>query len=333
MYLWGADGSPYSCKVRALMRYRRIPFLWKPVCDAGQFDGSLFERFGGIPKVIPVLEFGDGTYMNDSTPIIAELESKFTSRSVIPKDDALSFFAALIEDFADEWFTKVMFEGRFHTESNAVFGASWQTFQNVDMCATDGMEEVAADFARRQVKRRSLVGCTNWEMMERTLRLVCEILTDNLKSGHMFLFGSLPSNADFALFGQLRQLSADPLPAKIVHEFPHVWGWVWRLDDLSGYESAEGEYCMTSGALAMLALIGQTYAPFLLANSRALENGELSVSVTIFGSNHSQPSFKYQNKCLMELRWQYESMQDKTEARSVLQRTNLLDTFATRSRF
>jgi hypothetical protein len=62
------------------------------------------------------------------------------------------------------------------------------------------------------------------------------ISSEGLCAGNQFLFGQAPTNGDFGLFGQLRQLAADPLPAGIVHGYPEVWAWVWRMDGLSGHE-------------------------------------------------------------------------------------------------
>ena len=74
--------------------------------------------------------FPDRSYANDSSHVILELEARHPlHRSVVPASAALAFVAALLEDFADEWLTKVMFEGRFHTEEDAEFGASWQLQQ------------------------------------------------------------------------------------------------------------------------------------------------------------------------------------------------------------
>ena len=74
--------------------------------------------------------FPDRSYANDSTPLILELDARHPKhRTVVPASAVLAFIAALLEDFADEWLTKVMFEGRFHTEKDSEFGAAWQMQQ------------------------------------------------------------------------------------------------------------------------------------------------------------------------------------------------------------
>ena len=52
----GALGSPYSMKMRALMRYRRIPHLWVHGADSRDALSKV------KAPVIPVMEYPDGTF-------------------------------------------------------------------------------------------------------------------------------------------------------------------------------------------------------------------------------------------------------------------------------
>ena len=94
--LFGALGSPYSQKIRALLRYRRLPYIW--VDEAARRQAAL----GAVKApVIPVLEYPDGTFANDSTPLVYDLEARHAARGVVPPDPAQAFIAHLLEDVAD----------------------------------------------------------------------------------------------------------------------------------------------------------------------------------------------------------------------------------------
>ncbi|GBG29958.1 Serine/threonine-protein kinase ATG1a [Hondaea fermentalgiana] len=263
--LVGADGSPYSCKMRALLRYRRIPFRWVRTFGLMQgTDGDFWrEKFPDLrAKVIPVLVRPDGTYGNDSTPLIQDLEQLVPDpqRSANPAHEGDRFLSQVLEDFADEWGTKVMFAGRFKSPEDATFGAAWQLWQSPEAAAAGIDPQV---FAQRQRGRRDMVGALDWAPMEETLREICRILSDMVKSGQAFLFGDTPSAADFALYGQLRQTIQDPLPAKIMYEFPMAWAWVWRVDDLSGFEpraEVASAHTRTSATPAVKALLSLAMA-------------------------------------------------------------------------
>ena len=118
--LVGGTGSPYTQKMVALLRYRRLPYAvqWAQpdqACDAL-----------GVEKPRPIFmptfffeEEGKLTAQCDSTPIIRRLETMYPGRSVLPDDPALAFIDYLIEDFGDEWCTKYMFHYRWHFETDA----------------------------------------------------------------------------------------------------------------------------------------------------------------------------------------------------------------------
>src|SRR6185295_7513378 len=97
----GAVGSPYSRKLRAVLRYRRIPHQW--VNQGSPESRSLPQpKVQLLPQLIVTVN-GVPEVRIDSTPLIRELERSYAGRSVIPTDPALAFLDALLEDYADEW--------------------------------------------------------------------------------------------------------------------------------------------------------------------------------------------------------------------------------------
>ena len=101
----GALGSPYSLKMRAVLRYRQIPFKWVPA-------NSKWDDLPPFP-LIPAIAFPDaaGNYSDtiiDSSPLIMRLEGLYSDRSLVPADAVVAFIDYLLEAYADEWVTKQM---------------------------------------------------------------------------------------------------------------------------------------------------------------------------------------------------------------------------------
>jgi glutathione S-transferase len=296
--LHGALGSPYSMKLRALMRYRRIPHLW--VQDHAA-RAALFERVKA--PVIPLLEYPDGRVANDSTLLTRELETSHAGRSVLHADACQAFLAFLIEDFADEWLTKAMFGWRWLAETDQQQMSRWLMFDNMAGAGAAAQETMAKAFSTRQVGRMPLVGCTaaNFPLIEASTRAVLAALEANVSDG-LFLFGSRPSEAEFALFGQLSQLAVDPTPqAMLRRDYPLAYRWLAHIDDLSGLDEA---HWGPPGPMVkpILQVIGDVYLPFLVANAAAIEAGAAEVRFEAMGHSFVQPPFRYQAKCLSALR-------------------------------
>ena len=295
--LHGLNPSPYSVKMRAILRYRHLPFVWRSTGDPRAVTVK-----ANLPPVIPVLAFPDGRMMNDSTPLAYALEREHPGqRSIIPDDPAHAWLNDLLEDFADEWVTKMMFHYRWFYADDRAFAQTW-IITSRDPVMAEGQRRAGMQmFNDRQVGRMARVGCTeqNRPIIEDSYRFVLDTLDEHVRT-IPFLFGTRPSLADFGLFGQLQILSVDPTPmAEMRARAPDVYCWVLRLDDASG---VEGEWLDASAPLpqtltALLKHCGETYLPFLAANTQALRDGAEQVALEIQGRPYAQPPFRYQGKC------------------------------------
>jgi glutathione S-transferase len=302
--LYGALGSPYSIKLRAALRYRRIPFVWRQL-ESG--DESIFGRVKA--PVIPVLHYPDGTWKNDSTPVLFDLEQRHTQRSIVPEHAGLAFLTYLLEDFADEWGTKAMFHYQWYRERDQQQMSEWLLFDRLRGAGRDEILRAAKSFRDRQVSRMALVGCTpdNAPVIEESARTILGLFESHVTDTR-YLFGSRPSLADFGWLGQLSQLATDPTPQEMMRaDFPFTYRWLANLDDASG---VEGEWLspgadLPTAVAGLLRHCGEIYFPFLEANARALESKQSSFALTLLGKTYSQGTFKYQVKCLQELRNAY----------------------------
>lgn len=311
--LYGALGSPYSLKMRALLRYRRIPHVWVQGAKAMQVAQAL------KAPVIPVLQYPDGALANDSTPLIHDLEQRHAERRVVPEDEGDAFLAGLIEDMADEWMTKWMFHYRWFAKRDQDALARWLAFDSLPGAGRETIESFGGAFRDRQVGRMAIVGCTeaNQPLVEASCAAFLAVF-DKEVPVRPFLFGSRPSLADFAIYGQLSQLAIDPTPSDMMRErFPFAYRWVENMHDLSGLDGAwAAPYAPASPAIsALLSLAGEIYLPFLVANAAAAAAGEPSVSFTARGHRWEQGVFKYQVKCLAALRAAFAGLSPAARAR------------------
>jgi hypothetical protein len=141
-----------------------------------------------------------------------------------------------------------------------------------------------------------------------------------------YLFGSRPSLADFAWFGQLSELATDPTPMRIMREqAPFTDHWTRRLDDASGVVGAwyPQEQALSGMAEALLRIAGELYLPFLVANAEAFANGLERLQISVWGLSYALSPFKYQVKCLNLIRAKFAALdaEHRGALRPILERT------------
>jgi len=306
--LSGSPGSPYTRKMLAALRYRRIAYRY---LNSGSAEAAAMPQ----PKVRLLPTFylpnpeGVLEAVTDSTPLIRRFEAEYPERKILPADPALAFLDALIEDYGDEWLTKAMFHYRWAYPADVKRAAdillAWMDSQVPDAA----LAERGKMFADRQIGRLRFVGSNEitGPIIEASYRRFLGLFEAHLRV-HRFLLGNRPGAGDFGVFGQLTQLAQfDPTPMALTLEIaPRVFAWVSRVEDLSGLEPAEADWCKPDALPAtlapILAEIGRVYVPVMLANAKALMSGATEVQTVVDGQPWVQQPFPYQAKCLGWLR-------------------------------
>ena len=321
----GAPGSPYSRKLRSVLRYRRIPFTW-----ANRNSKEDVNTPSVLVNLLPVLvlpgENGDYTEAKiDSTPIIRYLEQQQSGRSVIPLNPVMAFLDYLIEDYADEWLTKAMFHFRWAHQRNVDFAGSILPRWTMNHLSDEEIAPMSKVISERQVERLRYVGSNEitGEFIEESYKTFIELLSAHLV-GRRFILGDRPGSSDFGIFGQLTQLAqTDPTCRDLTLEVaPRVFAWCDNVEDLSGLEPEDSDWMKSEDIPKSLSEIfkeiGRTYSPFLLANAKAIAEEEEEWESEIDGKLWKQMSFVYQAKCLTWIREEFGNL-DNAHQTKVLQ--------------
>ena len=343
--LMGAPGSPYTRKMLAFLRYKRIEYRLLPGFrnklnpEPNRYRSRPEPKVRLLPTFYGTTEEGDEIAVCDSTPIIREIEAKFVERATIPSDPALSLINSIIEDFADEWLTKAMFHFRWSYESDIKKAGDMLPRWNNTTASDETLNLKSLEISAHQIGRLKYVGSNEVtrETIEVSFTRFLEKL-DKVLSDKQFILGNRPSSADFAVYGQLTCLALfDPTPQKLIIEtVPRIYAWTEVMEDLSGYElldddwlELDGERGLPAPLSQLLSEISDVYTPYMLSNEQCVLSGQNTLITEIDGRDWEQAPFPYHIKCLEKLREEYSnlSVENNIIFSSLIDKTQLLSLF------
>jgi len=310
--LKGVPGSPYTRKMLALLRYRRLPY--RLILASHEAPGLPMPKVSLLPTFFFPGPDGELQAVTDSSPILRRLDAEHPARRVRPEDPALAFLDSLLEDYADEWLTKAMFHYRWRYEPDIKRASdvlpAWR-----GRASDAALAEAGKAIAARQIPRLRYVGSNEvtGPVIEASYMRFLDAFEAHLRD-HAFLLGARPGGGDFGAFGQLTQLAMfDPTPMAITAaRAQRVFAWVGAVEDLSGLEPAPSDWfspsALPASLKAILAEVGRVYAPLLIANAKAVQAGAERVETEIDGQPWIQQPFPYQAKCLAWLREEYAAL-------------------------
>lgn len=312
--IFGSEMSPYSVKVRAYFRYKSIPHVWIARNAASEEE---YRTLAKLP-IVPTVATPYGSAIQDSTPIIEQLDAKFPEPDIHPP--GLEFVSALIEEFGDEWGNKLMFHHRWFDPIDAQASARTLARLSLPYGTEEEIGERTKMILARMSGRGHFVGSSaaTAPLITQYYFELLEILERHLAK-RKYLFGARPAFADFGLAPQLYEASVDPTGGGIIRaRGPHVLDWCLRMNDPHNDGPFEDWTSLAPTMAPLLAYIGLYFLPWSQANANAIQSGAESFSVELAGKTYEQGPQKYHAKSLQALKQKYAGVADKSALDPIL---------------
>ncbi len=321
--IFGSELSPYSVKVRAYARYKKIPHTWIP---RDQRSNDEFGKYAKLP-LIPLVVTPDDQAMQDSTPIIERLDTVFPEPSIHPGDPSLAFLSALIEEYGDEWGNKPMFHYRWFYEPDQQSTGERLARGMAPDLPDDQVAGLQQTIIERMVPRLSFVGssaATKGQIEGSFLRLLA--IVEAHLAHRSYLFGARPAFGDFGLAAQLWECSTDPTAGALMRgSAPRVVAWGERMLDPTSDGEFEPWDALAPTLMPLLREeVGGVFFPWSAANAEALASGQKEFTVAIEGAPFSQQTQKYHAKSLAALRARYAAVSDRSTIDPILEAAGCL---------
>lgn len=261
--------SPYSAKASALIGYSGV--------DCTETVQNAVNRYTAIMRLtgetmIPVLRRGEWA-INDSTDI-ARYVLRRSERRLLPARDELDALCWLLEDFADEWISKIVLASRWlnpgdRRDVSDRIGAELVGFPVLSSVAGRG-----AAHAIQAALRPSGVFEDNRTVLERSRGRLLQALEALLEEPPDFLFCGYPTVADFSFFGQWSQYAGDTSGGEVLRMYPNLRAYLERIGAMTLphplIRSDSHEQRDLAALRALFAEFLGTYWPVLVTNYEAI---------------------------------------------------------------
>lgn len=321
--VYGSKISYFTGKLEAYLRYKEIPYEFVSM-TARSMNGKIRRHTGAAQ--MPAIEFLDGRWGTDTTPLIAWFEQERPEPAVIPSDPLQDFICRLVEDYADEWLWRPALYYR------------WDFKLDAEMMSRRIVDELTRDIPAPAPLKRLLIRMrqrrlntrgdgvsreTKAHVEETYLRALDQLQA--IFETRPFLLGGRPTVADFGYFASMfRHFGIDPTPAAIMRDrAPAVYTWLARLWDA---RASQIHGALLAGIprdwSPILREIGTAYLPYLCANADAWQAGKKRFDLEIQGTRYRGfRVFHYRVWCLEQLRNRLDALPEPaaSEVRSLLE--------------
>jgi glutathione S-transferase len=304
--IFGSENSPYSTKVRSYFRYKQIPHEW--ILRSGETMEE-FKKYARLP-IVPAVATPDDEGLQDSTPIMEEMERRETASSIHPEDPTLRFLSELLEEFGDEWGNKWMFHYRWAREIDQTTVANRLVSEMMPGAPQDQIDAMATNVRERMSGRGFAVGSNEKtaDLIENSFKDGIAVLEKHLEN-RPYLLGGRPSFADLGLGAQIYQALIDPTAGEILRETaPRTAAWSERLLDPKDEGDFETLDQLAPTLLPLLASEVRFFLAWSQANAEAIAAGAEEMTLEHEGRHWWQTvggPQKYHAKSLREIRSKY----------------------------
>ncbi len=319
----GLKLSLFTGKLEAYFRVKGIAH------DYVEMDRADFQKCAkatGIAQM-PQVEAPDGSWLTDTTAIIAKFEAEDRGPKLTPQTSVAKFASLMLEDLFDEWYWRPALYYRWAFDEDALLMSS--------QAARTILRDIPLPFfLRRQfvLRRQRKVYMAEDAVTPETAPAIeahyHETLTvlNEILAKRPFLMGERPCEADFGMFGPFfRHFFSDPTPGSIMREeAPHVCAWVTRLWALrpADLENVPEVTEVPEDLGFFFEMFGNDYLSYLQANADAADRGNKNVRHKAQGVEWSVPTAPYRVYCLSELARNFQALEpgDQDQIRKLIGR-------------
>ena len=273
--IYGDELSLFTRKLECACLFYGLDFVQ---CEKNHENAAFIQQRAGTHQV-PVLLTPENWMLSDTTPILALLDARHPGREMFPAG-LYGAIVHVLEEYFDEWVSRVMVHFRWHYPARAQFAAAKMSHGEPEL------GEKLKDWGRRACRATG----TEFPPQQRAAEVeYLELMAAADRQLHdtPFLLGARPTALDCCVLGGLRAHTLmDPDPKPRLSSFTTLldWNahWANERTPSSHYSPLE---TLTPFAEFVLSRMRDTYQPFIRANAAALASGDKLFDAYSYGSD------------------------------------------------